>query len=157
MTAKGWNGSVSFDGQMVTIRRDTLVGRFTMGRSEKRVPVASLTAVQLRRANVVVNGFIQFSFPGAEERNDTRRRSASGAARDENTVVFLPWHNDRFARVREAIEAAMTEGSAARVEQAAPATHDPRAVLVQLEAMFNDGLLSADEYRAKKAEVLARM
>lgn len=157
--ATGWNGSVSFDGRFVTIRRNTIVGRLTMGRSDKRIPVGQLTAVQLKAANVVSNGFVQFSFSGAEERNDTRLHRVANAANDENSVVFLPWHNAAFNALRDEIEQAMARG-ASPDDHPEPTAHtpaDPRAVLEQLAGMFDAGLLSAEEYATKKAEVLRRL
>lgn len=158
VSAKGWNGSVSFDGRFVTIRRNTIVGRFTMGRSDKRIPVVQVTALQLKLANVVTNGFIQFSFSGAEERNDRRRQRIAGASTDENTVMFLPWHNEAFLKVREQIEEAMAgAGDIADTVVESTGMDDPAARLRRLADLYDLNLLTAQEYADKRAEVLRRM
>jgi len=48
--AKGRTGTVSFDGQFVTIKR-------MMSKQERRLAVASITAVQFRPATAMINGF----------------------------------------------------------------------------------------------------
>jgi hypothetical protein len=43
---QGRNGTVIFDGQFVTIQRTGFMARATLGKGEKRIPVASITAVE---------------------------------------------------------------------------------------------------------------
>ncbi len=64
--AKGVNGTVIFDGQAIAIRRKGMMARATVGKGDKMIPVASVTAVQFKPAGMV-RGFIQFTVPGGNE------------------------------------------------------------------------------------------
>jgi len=66
---QGRNGVVSFDGPFVTINRKGFVARATVGKGEKRIPVGSISAVQLKPAGPMMNAFIQFTMPGGNERS----------------------------------------------------------------------------------------
>ena len=44
--AKGHNGQVAFDGDFVTINRKGFFARTSVGKGDKRIPVASIAAVQ---------------------------------------------------------------------------------------------------------------
>lgn len=99
ITAKGVTGTVAFDGRMVTINR---------GKSEKRIPVAQVAAVQFKAASLTTRGFIQFTIPGGNEK--TRRGGLSStidAAKDENSVLFKRSQEADFQAVRNAVEAAL--------------------------------------------------
>ncbi|MFI0897101.1 DUF4429 domain-containing protein [Streptomyces sp. NPDC020983] len=58
-----------------------------MGGGEKRISVASITAVQWRKASLAT-GFIQFTLAGGVDRRSKPGQSGSDAKRDENTVTF---------------------------------------------------------------------
>ena len=63
MEVKGHNGTVSCDGVWVTISRRGTLARLTVGKGVKRIPVASIQAVQWKPAGVMVNGYIEFRVP----------------------------------------------------------------------------------------------
>ena len=74
---------VSFDGQMVKIRR----GMF--GRTEVSIPVSKITLVGWHK-NRVAGGYIEFVAAGADGR-----------------VEFMPWSTKEFAALRAAVDAAV--------------------------------------------------
>ena len=65
--AKGHNGTVTFDGDFVTIERTGFLARTSVGKGTKRIPVSSITAVQWKPAGGMVNGFISFTVGGGNE------------------------------------------------------------------------------------------
>jgi Domain of unknown function (DUF4429) len=81
MQVKGRNGTVTFDGQTVTIDRKGFVARTTVGKGTKSIPVHSITAVQWKPAGMTV-GFIQFTLSGGSERRSVALRQA-GARRHQ--------------------------------------------------------------------------
>ena len=90
--AKGTNGLITIDGDWLTIERTGAGGR--------RIPLASITAVELRQARVFTNGFIRFSVPGSPE----FRGGVQSAMRDENAVTFRRGQTKGFNMIRAAVE-----------------------------------------------------
>ena len=105
--ARGYNGTVSFDGHVVSITREGVLARVSFGRSEKRIPIRSIAAIQIKPAGALTNGFIQFTVPGGIERGGQHGSRTLNAASDENSVVFLRKHQADFERIRDEIEAAI--------------------------------------------------
>ena len=48
LQVRGHNGTVTYDGQFVTIARTGFLARATVGKGEKRIPLRHITAVQLK-------------------------------------------------------------------------------------------------------------
>lgn len=150
--AKGHSGTVRFDGRFVTIARTGFLARATVGKGEKRIPVPSITAVQWKPAGPLVNGAIQFTIGGGNERRSRFGRQTFGAVGDENSVVFTRKQGPTFERPRAEVERAIaaahapqqyTVGSGGLAEQ-----------LAQLGVMRNQGMLSESEFAAAKARLL---
>ncbi len=60
--------------------------------------------------------------------------------------------------VNASVPAAEPEAPQAKIpEPAAPAADDPMVVLQKLKTLFENGLITQEEYNAKKSEVLSRM
>jgi hypothetical protein len=155
MLVKGYGGSVEFDGQFVTIRH-TGLGRFTISKDDKRIHVRNITAVQLKRAGMMTNGFIQFTVPGGSDRSQTTRQAGS-AVHDENSMIFTRKQQAEFDQLRSA------------VEQAVDAVHVPRPVvqreqqafgggiagqLAQLAHLHASGALSDDEFASARSRLV---
>lgn len=145
-------GSVSFDGTFVTIVRDGLAA-LSIGRSTKRIPVASITAVQWRSASTWSVGFIQFTLAGGNEVRSRPGHQVRDAARDENSLVFDRKSMPQYEALRAAVEAAMAE----RGGVAPAAASDVIGQLEQLGALRDSGVLTPEEFDAKKGELLARL
>ncbi len=152
--AKGRNGAtVIFDGTTVTISRKGFLGAMTAGNGDKRVPVRMITAVQYKPASAMIYGYIQFSFSGETQKN-RRQQSINDRARDENTVQFTKQQMPAFDYLRDAIEFVRSQPAAPTVMQAGPSAAERIQQLAQLRAQ---GLISAEEYEAKRQQLLAEM
>lgn len=148
MEVKGYTGTVAFDGQSITIIK-TGVGRATSGRGQIRIPVSSVTAVMWKSAGPMVNGYIHFSIPG-----DTGRRSRNQAANirlSPNTVSFLRSQMQDFEALRSAVEEAMQ-----RRPQPAVVTASIPDQIAQFAALRDQGILTEEEFAAKKASLLSQ-
>jgi hypothetical protein len=113
---EGHTGQVTFDGFFVTIHRKGFRARAIVGKGEKRIPLPSIAAVQWKPAGAMVNGFIQFTVPGGNERRSKFGSQTTDASKDENSVVFTKRQMPDFAKLRAAVEQAMSsaaKGSAA--------------------------------------------
>jgi hypothetical protein len=150
LTAEGMQGSsCSFDGRTVTISR-TGLARFRFGSGDKSIPVGQVTAVQLHPTSRLSFGFIQFTIGGGVEPHARDfLRQVQAAERDENSVIFRRKHEKEFVALAEAVrEACGADGTVPN-----SATDD----LGKLAELRDRGVLTDEEFAAKKAELLARL
>lgn len=147
-------GFVRFDGTMVIIRR-TAMGRLTVGKGEKRIPVRHITAVQIKPPSPV-EGFIQFSVGGGNEVRSRFGHQTRDARSDENSLTFGLSEQDQFRTLCEAIEAAIAAPPVA-VVSAPDAAPDPLDQLRKLADLRDAGVLTEDEFTEKKAELMGRV
>jgi Domain of unknown function (DUF4429)/Short C-terminal domain len=158
---RGVNGTIRFDGQTITILREGPLGRLSVGKGDKHIPMANLKAVQFKPAGRVVNGFIQFTVGGGNEPRSRFGRQTIDPTKDENSVVFHYGQRKEFAGLRDAVQAALarphqpsTAVGPASTEPAQPAIPEQ---IEQLAALRDKGALTEAEFEAKKTELLARM
>lgn len=108
ITAKGYLGAqITFDGRTVEIARKGLAA-LSGGSGSKRIPVRAITAVQLKPAGVLTNGFIQFTIAGGNEVRAQWGRQTFDAAGDENSVIFRRKDTAQFEELRAAVEDAIS-------------------------------------------------
>jgi hypothetical protein len=146
LEAKGRLNTVVFDGEWITISKSGL-GRLAGG-GEVRIPVSSVTAVMWKPANPLLNGYIHFVVPGSA---DTSRgtRGAANVRLSPNTVSFVESNAHDFERLRDAVERAIHGSRTAR--------HTPSAAdqIAQFAALKDQGILTEEEFSAKKARLLS--
>lgn len=149
---EGVNGQVGFDGVYVVITRSGWRARTTIGKGEKRIPVASIASVQWKPAGPLMSGFIQFETAGM---GGTRSRSGSqtyDAAKDENSVLFTRKQQAAFEQLRAAVEQAIAARHSPQPQHAAPASVADE--LVKLAQLRDQGVLSPVEFEQQKARLL---
>ena len=156
MEVKGHTGTVVWDGDFITIKRTGFNARMSVGKGEKRIPVASITAVQWKPAGAMVNGYIQFSMGGGNESRAHFGSQTTNAVNDENSVVFTKKQMPEFAELRAALEEAIAHRGRPS-EPSTPTAPDLLAQLKQLGELRDAGVLSEEEFAAKKAEILQRL
>jgi hypothetical protein len=155
LEVRGHNGTVVLDRDFVTITRTGFLARATLGKGAKRIPVASITAVQWKPAGPMVNGFIQFTLGGGNESRAKFGSQTTNAVKDENSVIFLKKQMPEFEALRAAIENAIAERH--RPTVMTPAAPDHLAQLTQLAVLRDAGVVSEGEFAATKAQILSRM
>ena len=147
--AKGSNGLITIDGDWLTIDRKGF-GRAGNAMGERRIPLASITAVQLRHARVFTNGFIRFSVPGSPE----FRGGLQSAMRDENAVTFRRGQTKGFNILRAAVEQSISAHAGAPSGATEP---DIPEQIKKLDELRDQKLITDEEFEAKKAELLDRL
>jgi Domain of unknown function (DUF4429)/Short C-terminal domain len=158
IAAKGHNGTVTFDGDFVTTERTGFLARASVGKGTKRIPLASITAVQWKPAGGMINGFISFTVGGGTEARSRFGSQTVDASRDENSVVITKKQMPDFEQLRTAVELAIAQRHRpVPVAPAAPAAPDLFAQLEQLGKLRDAGVLTNEEFEAKKAELLRRL
>lgn len=154
LSAKGTNGTIHFDGQTITLERSGFGARMSVGKGEKRIPIASVTAVQWRKASLTT-GFIQFTLAGGVERRSRPGHSGGDARTDENSVTFHARQQPAFEPIRAAIEAAIAQQHAPQAAVAAPGAAASIAdELAKLAGLRDQGIISPADFEAAKARIL---
>lgn len=153
LQVRGYNGTVTYDGHMVTIARTGFLARATIGKGEKRIPLRHITSVQLKPAGMVMNGFIQFSLGGGNEGRSKFGQQTFDATKDENTVIFTRQQQPAFDELRAAIE----YGLAAPAGPPPMAAVDPVAQLNQLANLHRAGALTDVEFAEAKQRLIGQM
>lgn len=149
MYAKGHNGQIRIEGDWLVIERKGL-GRLGHSKGDKRIALGQIVAVKMRPAGRFANGFIHFSTSGRDDFSG----GLEDAARDDNSVIFLRKHQADFDELREHVEGYAASHLADTSSQGAQGTAEQ---LRQLAALRDEGLLTTEEFDAKKAELLSRM
>lgn len=155
MKVEGRGGEVEFDGNFIAIRHKGALGRLTVGKGEKRIPLSSITSVQIKPAGALVNGYIQFSLPGGNEKRATFGRQTLDAAEDENSVIFTKAQEPQFIKLRDAIESAMVARSNPQVHVAPQISSTSKLdELKKLAELRDSGVLTEDEFALEKARIM---
>jgi hypothetical protein len=160
MECKGVNGTVEFDGTFVTIKRTGAMARMTAGKGDKRIPVSEINAVQWKPPGTFVRGFISFTVAGATEVKSRVGSRTFDAATDENSVVVGKSQKEEFLDLRQAIEAQIAARSApppATRPETTGEDQTPADQLRQLSELHEAGLLTDEEFAAKRAAVIDRL
>lgn len=158
---KGVNGTVIFDGAGVTIIRKGLLARGTVGKGEKRIPLASITAVQWKPPGMMVSGFIQFTLSGGSERRSQFGKQTWDATDDENTVMVSKGQMEKeFLGLRSAVETALTDLHSPKVS-APEGSASPPALqlgiadeLAKLASLRDADVLTQEEFQSHKRALL---
>lgn len=156
MTVRGHNGTVTLDEDFVSISRTGFFARTTVGKGEKRIPIASITAVQWKPAGATL-GFVQFTIAGSNERRSRFGRQSQTALQDENSVTFQVWHSRDFQKLREAVERAIARRENRPRSEPAQLAPDPMTQLKQLAELRDASVITDAEFEVKKAELLRRI
>jgi hypothetical protein len=147
LEAKGVNGQLVVDGDWMTIIRKGFGAKLTQGwtKGEKRIAIGTITSVQLKKPGLA-RGYIQFSFGGGIERTKGLTQGAS----DENTVLFNSKHQPQFEAVRSYIEEYISRKAA----PGGSSSPDPLDQLKKLAELRDAGIVSPEEFEAKKKALL---
>ena len=148
--AKGSNGLITIDGDWLTIDRKGF-GRAAHSTGVRQIPLASITAVQLRHARVFTDGFIRFAFAGSPE----FRGGLQNAMRDENAVTFRRRHARGFNMIRAAVEHHITSHHAGA--RSGAGERDIPEQIKKLAELRDQKLITDEEFEAKKAQLLDRL
>jgi hypothetical protein len=161
LSANGHNGQVTFDGQWVTITRQGFLARASVGKGDKRIHISQIPGIQWKPAGPLVNGFISFGMPGAVERRSRSGRQTNDHNRDANSVLFTRQQMADFERIRAAVEQAIAAAHGAPPRAPAPVAADGHGTAAermrQLDELRTQGLVSDQEYAAKRAEILGSL
>jgi len=144
---KGYNGTIILTDTGVVIKRGAK-GFFLGGgsiRGDKSIPYSSIVAVQYKKAGMTV-GYLQLTLRGGSD----AKSGIKEATRDENTVTFASKKtSELFWELKEFIEKKAHETQPGQ-SQGNSQIND----LEKLAQLKEKGIITADEFAAKKKQIL---
>ena len=155
LIVKGATGTVLFDGTTVTIRRTGVLARLSAGSGEKVIPIASISALQFKLPGAM-KGYIEFTVPGGNESRSRFGKQTTDAAKNENAVLFARSQREKFAHLRDVVQAAINERHQGNTTPAPP-TADIPSQIKQLSELRDSGVITSEEFEGKKTELLGRL
>lgn len=101
--AKGKNGRVVFDGVFVTIYREGLMARSTVGGGEQQIPVSSIVKLDWKGATRLFAGYIRFDQAASLGVAARPMGRTQQAVKHPDAVVFWVKQQPAFERLRAAV------------------------------------------------------
>jgi len=145
MSAKGINGVLELLQDKIRIKRKGFGALVLQGlKGEKEILISQLSAVQLKKAGMLTNGYIQFSFLGGHE----TKGGLFDATRDENTVMFNTRQQEEFLALKERLDKMLTSN---RAGTKTPSSLDE---LEKLASLRDKGIITEEEFKIKKKQLL---
>lgn len=89
----GVNGQLYLYANRVVIKRKGVLAKMTQGffKGEKEIFLSQISGVQIKRGNLITNGYMQFTLSGGNENT----KGILDATQDENTVMFSKSQNEK--------------------------------------------------------------
>lgn len=101
MEIKGCNGTIEVLDNKIIIKRKGITAFISQGlKGDKEIYIKKITSIQIKNANWITNGYIQFGFSGGKE----SKGGILDAAKDENTVMFKSSQQNDFLKLKTLIE-----------------------------------------------------
>jgi len=151
-SASGHNGQISFDGDFLVISRKGLLAKVYQGaKGDKRVPLTSITSVQLREPKLGTDGYIQFGILGSIDSGG----GMMAARQDENSVSFYKKDLANFQAVRSYVEQQIVERSKPQVVVVGNEGTDVATQLQKFADLKEQGILTQEEFDSQKAKLLS--
>jgi Short C-terminal domain len=126
---------------------------------EKKIPISQITSVQLKRATRIA-GFIHLGVVGGDDGGQSPYRGRPrGVAGSENSVNFTRDQGADFEMLRAALEKMLSDRHRVTTPVAPPSAEGGSIPeqLAGLAQLRDAGVLTPEEFEAKKIELLARM
>ena len=145
MEAKGILGSITFDGQWVTIAKR---GFGPAMKGARRLNILQISSITLKPATHLVNGYIQFTLAGTTAANV--RQTGRPKPEDPDAVSFRHKDNDRFQQLQQAVESAIATAMRPDVPRI-----DIADQLQKLADLRDHGVINDHEFQTQKAKLLS--
>lgn len=138
-----------YEDHCVITGKKTLMG-FMGGRAfngSKEFYYADMTSVQYKEANMFINGFIQFEYPGS--------RSGENNFNSENSFVIMKGKTD-IAQCEKAYQYIKERIAYYKQQKNSPsvAALSPADELKKFKELLDSGIITEEEFNEKKKELL---
>ena len=156
MQMVGANGILTLYEDRITIKRRGIRGALGHGffQGEKEILLSSITAIQLKKAGLMIVGYIQFSVLGGVE----SRRGLNEAVTDENTVTFDYGQTKTAEAIKNKIyelqNQARTASNGGGIVQNIVNEVSGADEILKYKQLLDAGVLTQEEFDRKKQEIL---
>lgn len=114
----------------------------------KRIDISDITSIQFKEPSGISVGFIQFSYPGSLDRKD----GVIGAVNDENTIVV---DNSNLAKAKEVVDFIESRRKSLKTANTGASQNISSAdEIAKFKKLLDDGVISQEEFDAKKKQLL---
>jgi hypothetical protein len=110
ITVKGTNGTVTFNGQAVTIERGGATAAMSgMNRGSRVIPLRQIAGVQWKPNTIMTRGYIALVHAGSGQAgNGMMMTSGNHPSKNPDAVLFGRKQEADFTRLRDAINDALS-------------------------------------------------
>lgn len=130
----------------VLIKRAGMLGFLTQGmKGDKEILISQISSVQFKKANELINGYIQFAFVGGSE----SKGGILEAGSDENTVMFRLNQQPQFEAFKQELQERMNKLHAGNVN-----SHSNLDELEKLASLRDKKIITVEEFETKKHQLL---
>jgi len=147
---KGVDGQLYVDNDFISIERKGSIGFLSYGIKGKRsIPIASITAIQVKEGNSYLNGFIQFSVLGGAD-NRVRPVRFVTSSNDENKIIFRMKDNEKVFKIKQFLQSKIsnTDTNSSSIKLSAADE------IAKFKQLLDSGVISNDEFNIKKKQLL---
>lgn len=159
ISLKATNGIITLFEDRAVISRNTAMGFLTQGiRGDRTFYYKDLSAIDYKKPTMLANGYIQFIVAGTPHVNASVGLFASSqeSLKDPNTVILRAFNKETpiiaeklYGILMQKISEYRDKGNTTVVQNASPADE-----IRKFKQLFDDGLITQDEYDKKKKELL---
>ena len=142
MELTGVNDQLEVYDDKIIIKRKNAKAKFS---GDKTIYLNQITGIEFKKAGSLFAGYIHFTLPGSISSNT----GLHGAAHSENSILFNKKYNDEAEKVKLKIESLVQNQSKLNN----PTSNDPD-ILRKYKQLFDDGIITREEFEAKKKEIL---
>lgn len=143
--------TLTFDGSYITYEPNRAM-RMMLGKQGFRLPVSAVQYVEYRAPKMMTNGFLRVNTgePPLEEPMEAIRDQHSFHFEGKKVVPAVE-------AMKDVLERALANRSASAGAAVPVPAVDHSAALTQLAKLRDQGILTDEEFTAKKAEILSRI
>lgn len=147
MEVQGVNGAIELTKNKIIIKRKGFLALMTQGfKGDKEIYINQISSVQLKKTNLLLNGYIQFTFSGGKE----AKGGITQATKDENTVMFNKSQEKGFINLKNKIEEYIHDLN----KPIEKVENDPFEQIEKLLALKERGIITDKEFEIKKKQIL---
>lgn len=147
MEVQGVNGAIELTKNKIIIKRKGFLALMTQGfKGDKEIYINQISSVQLKKTNLLLNGYIQFTFSGGKE----AKGGITQATKDENTVMFNKSQEKGFINLKNKIEEYIHDLN----KPIEKIENDPFEQIEKLLALKERGIITDEEFEIKKKQIL---
>lgn len=147
MEVQGINGAIELTKNKIIIKRKGFLALMTQGfKGDKEIYINQISSVQLKKTNLLLNGYIQFTFSGGKE----AKGGITQATKDENTVMFNKSQEKGFINLKNKIEEYIHDLN----KPIEKVENDPFEQIEKLLALKERGIITDEEFEIKKKQIL---